>query len=300
MNGKALTYPIYETGLRSKTINVIAEAGSNKFLLQKINELGLPFDSVIVGLWARESEATAISSSGLLLVDFSVQQTAYLSLKDRANKFNNINLLTSNYNLINLTEKAFFMQPVPSALIDWNQSYIEISGQFPASNNTVFELVVLYTERILKKPFPNRFCFRNGEKQAGIRVSYFEINLNTVQNLYSFGNTNNIGLEDNAIILGIRTVQNVYPLSKKDVMTIQAIRSSYITLKRGTDSFIENLPIELNQYNQLFPDYNYFPMQPMDVTDLDWQSSGLNVKDLTTITNNTVFQFELIWYSTSA
>lgn len=290
-------YPMYEAGFRTKTLNIRTVAGGTKFLLQQINELGLPYNANIIAIWARPSSDAIKSSSNLFLVPLTLQQTAYISLKDRANKYNNINLLMSNFYIPELTNFAFFMQPVPSYLIDWNQSYIEISGVVAATASQVFELVVLYSEKKENVEFPNRFKFRNGNEQAGVRSAYFEVPLNSVQNLYSLGNTNNIGLETDAIILGFRTVKNAYPLSRKTEMATIPYESSYLTLKKGTDAIIDEFPIALNDYKQVMEEFNYFPIQPTLVSHIDWQQSKIDIKDTTGLTDAMVFQFELIWYS---
>lgn len=300
MNDKRLiTYPIYEDGFRAKTINVRTNAGGNKFLLQQINELGLPLDAIILGVWCRTSSDSIKSSNGQLLVSSALQQTAYISLKDRANKNNNINLLLSDYYMNNLVDSAFLMQPVPSVLIDWNQSYIEISGTTPAVNARVFEIVVLYTDRTkVGYPIKPMFCFRNNETLAGIRTTSFEINLNSSQSMYSFGNTSNVGLEQDAIVLGIRFLQNPYPLSGKTVLDTTSFNSCYISLKKGIDSVLDNYPAALTAYTKIFPDINYFPVRPFFVQEFDWQNSEIRFQDITNLTDAMVFQYELIWIST--
>jgi hypothetical protein len=290
-------YPMYEAGFRTKTLNIRTVAGGTKFLLQQINELGLPYNANVMAMWARPSDAATVSSSNLFQVPLNLQQTAYISLKDRANVYNNINLLMSNYYIPQLTQFAFFMQPVPSYLIDWNQSYIEISGAVAAGNNQVFELVVLYSEKRENIEFPNRFKFRNGNEQAGVRSAYFEIPLNGSQNQYSLGNTNNIGLETDAIILGFRTVKNAYPLTGKTTMDSAAYESSYLTLKKGTDAIIDEFPVALTSYSQVMEEYNYFPIQPTLVSHIDWQQSKIDVKNIAGLTDAMAFQYELIWYS---
>lgn len=292
-------YPIRETGFRTKTINVLTTAGGTKFPLQQINELGLPADSNILAIWARDSNDVTVSSNNNLQVSAALQNTAYLSLKDRVNKYNNINLLMSNYYIPELTNFAFFMQPVPSALVDWNQSFIEISGTTAATANRVFELVVLYTERCEAPEFENRFVFRNGNEQPGIRVTAFEIPLNGTQSQYSLGNTTNIGLESDAIVLGFSTRQNGFPLSRKTPMNAASFQSTYISLKRGTDSVIDEFPVAMTNYDQVIEEYNYFPIQPVLVNHIDWQQSKINIKNMAGMTDGMTFQFELYWYSQS-
>lgn len=291
-------YPLYQSGFRTKTINIRTQVGGTKFVLQQINELGLPKDANILAVWARESAATTVSSSNNLQVPKALQDTAYLSLKDRANVYNNINLLLSNYYVPDLTLFAFFMQPVPSMLIDWNQSFIEISGAVAsASSTTVFELVILYTEKCDVPEFDNRFIFRNGVKQPGIRITSFEIPINSVQNEYSLGNTSNIGLESDALVLGFRTKQNGFPLSKKTPIPTTNFNSTYLTLKKGTDYIIDDYPAAMINYAQVIEEYNYFPIQPILVEDMDWQASKINIKNMAGMADGMTFQYELVWYS---
>lgn len=290
-------YPIYESGFRTKTINIVTSAGGTKFPLQQNNDLGLPSDANILAVWARASDATTVSSSNNLQVSLAVQNTAYLSLKDRCNKWNNISLLTSNYYIPELTNFAFFMQPVPSLFVDWNQSFIEVSGAVAASANTVFELVVLYTEKCDTEEFKNRFAFRNGTQQPGVRITSFEIPLNATQTQYSLGNTTNIGLESDAIVLGFRTKQNGFPLSKDIPMDAAAFRSTYLSLKKGTDSIIDEFPVAMTNYSQVIEEYNYFPIQPTVVSQMDWKQSKIDIKNSAGMTNGMTFQFDLIWYS---
>ena len=84
MQHTKLEYPICQNGFKTKTINIRTQAGKTKFLLQQVNELGLPHDAQILAFWCREHVSTITSSNGLTLTTAAVFDNAYISLKDRA------------------------------------------------------------------------------------------------------------------------------------------------------------------------------------------------------------------------
>jgi hypothetical protein len=295
---KHLDYPACLNGFKAKTINVRTVAGGTKFLLQQINELGLPHDAEIYGLWCRNHDSKYISSNGLELVDTGIFENAYLNLKDRGNVYNKIDLMLGQFYLPRLAEKAYLFQPIPSALIDWNQSFIQINPRVSANDDQVFEIVVLYDSPGEIDLFPNRFIFRDGLELAGVREESFEINLNDTQREYSLSNTNNVGLPTNAIVLGFYLKNNNFPLyGKESVNTGGVVDSVYFTLKHGTELFIDHFPVQLNNYEQLISSLNYFPIVPTQVQSIDWQQSKIKLTTKSAVSNDMVFQFSLIWYS---
>jgi len=297
MQHQELDYPVCQNGFNCKTINIRTQAGKNKFLLQQVNELGLPHDANILALWTRTHTSTITASNGLSLVSTAVYNNSYISLKDRANKNNKIDLLLSEYYLPKLNEQAAFLQPVPSKLIDWNQSFIQINPRVAALNDQVFEIVVIYTDPNQVEEFPNRFVFRDGLELAGIRKAQFEVNLNTTQIKYPLSNSDNVGIPQDALILGFNLKNNNFPLFGTAGIDTSTLNSVYFSLKQGTCSFIDQFPAALNSYEQLISNFNYFPIRPTQVLAIDWQQSRIELNDLATVTNDMVFQFELIWWS---
>ncbi len=298
MKQQNIKYPICQNGFQAKTINIRTTAGGLKFYLQQVNELGLPYDCQILGMWVRIVNNTMTASNGLNLVDGNVLENAYISLKDKHSKSGKIDLLLSEYWFLDL-RRAKFLQPIDSKDIDWNQSFIQINPRATANDNEVFEIVVIYSNPGSEPEFPNRLLLRTGKNFAGLRISSYEIPLNTAQTQYSLSNSDNIGLPQNAIVMGFNTEQNEYPLFGELPQNNASLNSTYFTLKQGTCAFIDQFPVQLRHYNNLLESNQfYFPIVPTEVMAIDWQQSKIEIKDNTGIVDGMVFQFSLYWYST--
>jgi hypothetical protein len=294
---KAL-YPLHEDGFKAKSILIRASEGGTKFPFQQITEIGLPKNSKILAIWAREHDSGITASNGLKLVDSSVFENAYIALKDRANKTNSINLLLSDYSFLKLTQFAVWMQPIESQFIDWNQSFVRINPRASASDNTVFEALIIYSDPDREyQAFPNRFIFRSGLELSGKRISSFEVTLNSTETSYPLAtNGLNVALPDDAIVLGFTTTNDTPPLYGKEQMDPDALKSTYITFKQGTCEIIADFPCGgIDKYDQLVPDLNYFPIVPTEVNAFDWQQSKISIKDNTNITDDMTFQFSIVW-----
>ena len=295
--GSKMNYPICQNGFQAKTINIRTTAGGLKFNLQQINELGLPHDCNILGLWMRNQQDTIIASNGLNLVSGTVYQNSYLSLKDRSSSDGRIDLVFSEYGMVQLG-RAKFIQPIASSLIDWNQSFIQLNPRATAVDNAVYEIVVIYSSPDSEPEFPVRLQLRTGEQFAGLRIASFEVPLNPIQNQYPLSNTDNIGIPQDALIMGFSTQANQNPLFGEFAQNTQSARATYFTLKQGTCAFIDQFPASLNAYNLLLTESHfYFPIVPTQVMAIDWQQSKIEIKDLTGVTDGMVFQFTLYWWS---
>jgi hypothetical protein len=292
----AIKYPLCINGFKAKTINIRTTAGGTRFNLQQINELGLPREANILGLLMRVPNSSITSSNGNPLVDVSIFNNAYLSLKDRANSKNDINLLFSDYYLPNLAVFSEFVQPVPSQLIDWNQSFIRINPRVNAIDNSIFEIIVLYSDPCDNEKFPNRLIFRDGLEMSGKRLANFEVSLNATQKEYSLSNSDNVGIPTDAIILGFTTKNNAFPLYGTTGILTAALNSSYLTLKEGTCSIVDEFPAGIQAYNQIIESIKYFPIVPTDVLAMDWQQSKLVIKNNAGVTSDMVFQFGIVWW----
>ena len=298
MHKEQTEFPICQNGFQCKTINIRTTAGGLKFNLQQVNELGLPREAMILGIWVRTHDNTVTASNGLTLVDAAVFDNAYLSLKDRSSSSGQIDLVYSEYHYPELVT-ATFTQPIISANIDWNQSFLQINPRAVANDNQVFEMVIIYSDPCSEMEFPNRFEFRFGQDYAGCRISSFEVALNPLQTQYPLSNTDNIGLPQNALILGFSTRSNDFPLFGNASQPALSRLSSYITFKQGTCAFVDQYPVALDTYNNLLiPGCNYFPIVPTQTMAIDWQQSKLEILDNTGIVAGMVFQFSLWWYST--
>jgi hypothetical protein len=294
-------YPICQNGFKSKTITVNTFAGGTKFPLQQINEIGLPKDSLILAIWAREHDSTITANNGLKMVSSDIFSNSYLALKDRANRDNRINLLISDYPLLRLTQYAMWVQPIPSEFIDWSQSFIKVNPRVTTLNKTSFELIIIYSDPIDEyQDFPNRFLFRSGFELSGKRVSSFELKLNDTQKDYSLAtNGINIALPPDAIVLGFSTDANENPpLYGKEAIDSDALKSTYITFKQGTQDMNWEFPCGgIDKYDQLIPNLDYFPIVPTERKAIDWQLSKISIKDNSNITDDMSFQFSIIWAS---
>lgn len=292
-----MIYPICQNGFQAKTINIRTTAGGLKFNLQQINELGLPRDCSILGLWLRQSDSAVTSSNNLALVSAAVQRNSYLSLKDRSSYDGRIDLVFSEFGL-NKILRAKFVQPINSELIDWNQSYIQMNPRATAIDNAVYEIVVIYSDAGSEPDFPSRLFLRTGESFAGLRIASFEVPLNTIQTKYPLSNTDNIGLPKNSLVMGFSTNPNDNPLFGEFGQNAASLNCTYFTLKQGTCSFVDEFPAALNNYDLLLQgSHFYFPVVPTQVMAIDWQQSHINITDNTGIVDGMVFQFSLYWYS---
>lgn len=291
-----MKYPTKQNGFQTKTVYIRTVAGGLKFNLQQVNELGLPQNALILGIQTRLHTNTIIGANNLPLVDNSVYNNAYISLKDRSSASGKIDLLLSEYPLSYLQRfKTEFIQPVESCLIDWNQSYIQINPRATANDNEVFELIIYYSDMEDDQPFPNRFLFRNGEEFSGERIATFDVPLNTVQTQYALSNTNNIGLPQDAIILGFSTHYNSNPLYNES-QSFDSYNSTYFTLKQGTCAFVDQYPVNNTNYDNLIGTNNYVPIVPTNVMAIDWQQSKIEIKDTTGLANDQAFNFSLYWW----
>jgi hypothetical protein len=284
-------------GFRAKTINVRTFTGSDKFELQKSNELGLPKGSIVVGFMAREHSKDKTSSNGKSLVASEVFENAYLSIKIHK-PGEPISLLLDTYYLPDVVDKTILCEPTKSEYFDWNNSFISINDRvFPdLVDGNVIELVVLYQPFIENRcTLPSSFNFRTGVSLLGTRRATKFLPLLINQEEYPLSNTTNIGIPRGAWIVGFSTLDNPFPL-KGEPMNNDSYDSAYLTLKRKTDCFIENLPIELVDYQDvLFSNVNYFPIEPVNVLEIDWPNSILKIKKNTAAVTGQVFQFTLIY-----
>ena len=290
-------FPVCQNGFQYKTINIRTTAGGLKFNLQQVNELGLPHDCLILGFWVRAHVDTTISSNNIPLVAAAVFDNSYISLKDRASKTGKIDLVLSEYHFPDLQAAKLF-QPIVSRNIDWNQSFIQINPRATAVDNRVFEIVVIYSSPVNEKAFPNRLKLRTGQEFAGSRIASFEVALNVTQTEYSLSNSDNIGLPQDALILGFRCVNNQLPLFGTSSMLNQNFLCTYFTLKQGTCAFVDQYPVSMNATaNLLGVQYDYVPIVPTQVMAIDWQQSKIQINDMTGLLAGTVFQFSLWWWS---
>lgn len=283
-------------GIKSKTIYIETSVGANKFRMQLNNELGLPKDSIILGMQTRSQFInTYIGANNLSLVNTNVFDNSYLTLKYR-NEYNNIVDILSEVYLPDLNRVLIF-DPVPSYCIDWNESFIQINNRALADVNNLecYEIVVYYIDNCTE--FKPKQIYFNGLEYAGIKKARFEISLNATQRQYKLSNTPNIGLNQDSTIIGFSTDQNEFPLTG-DRIPAQNKNSIYFTLKKGTESFIESFPAIVNRSNngaQFFYDLEYVPIVPTKNNEIDWQQSNILVQDIAGITTDMVFSFDLYW-----
>lgn len=284
-------------GLRTKTINIRVVAGSNKFYLQQNNNLGLPKNALILGILCRTHNDFIVASNRAQLVKATVFENSYLSLKVIEKR--GISLLAGNYYLPDAVNRALLVEPTMSIDIDWNESFITINKRAVPDVQTgqVIEMVVLYSEMDPANIFtlPIKFELNTGEKLQGIRKQHIEIPINTTQSIYPLSNTTNIGLPQDAWVIGYSTTQNSKALFG-ETMNSDTVNCTYLNLKRGTDSFIEFFPTILSNYqNTLFPDLDYVPIEPIPVLNMDWMSSNFQINDLTLAATDQFFQLGLVW-----
>ncbi len=294
-------FPVCQNGFQYKTINVRTTAGALKFNLQQVNELGLPHDCQILSLWVRTSDLVFTSSNNLPLVTTAIWNQAYISLKDKSSASGKIDLVLSEHWLPDLLIAQMF-QPIMSKNIDWNQSFIQINPRVTALDNQVFEIVVIYSSPGSEPEFPNRLKLRTGQEFSGCRLANFEVPLNVTQTQYSLSNSDNIGIPQDALILGFKCQNNRDPLFGNSSMLNVQFNSSYITFKQGTCAFVDQFPISLSSLPNrtlLGVAYNYVPIVPTQVLAIDWQQSKLEIMDMTGLLAGTVFQFGLWWWSPS-
>lgn len=284
-------------GFRAKTINIFLGASTTKFRLQNNNELGLPGNAIIQAIQCRTPTNDGRVSNGDNMVNATVFANSYLNLKYRKSN-RKIDLLTQAYYLPNLITNALFLNPVESCAIDWNESFIQINQRAQSSVvvGSFYELIIYYSIECEEKVFSNRLKFRSGYKRLGIQVAKFEIEIFSGQPIYRISNTENVGLPLDAWVVGYNTSQPAFPLSDGITQGLSK-SSSFITLKRGTELFIDAYPTEIVNYKTaLIPDFNYMPIEPIEVIKVDWSNSFLQIFNNSIIASTEIFSFELYWF----
>ena len=282
-------------GLRSKTINVFAKASTTQFKLQNNNELGLPKDAIIVALQCRTPSTDGRVNNGQAMIAEAVFDKAYLNLKYRKISDNKIDHVMENYYLPRLVTDALFFLPVASCRIDWNQSFIQIKrdAQADVVPGTYFEFVVHYITAEAPSELENRFCFRTGFERLGIQVKHIELALDPAQNIVKISNTENVGLPLDGCLVGFSTSQPDFPLTG-DKQSDASLKRTFLTLKKGTLAFIDAYPVEISNYKDtLFPEIDYFPIEPIWVNQIDWNQSFIQIFDTTSITDAMKFSLDL-------
>lgn len=297
-----MDYNLQQTiyGLKSKTIYISNQETDLKTYFQKNYNLGLPSGSMVVGIMTRGHEKQKIGANNKPLVNGTVYRNSYITVKDHANPSGGrIIPLLSQYYMSDINEKAVFWEPRPAECIDWNNSYIEIAERAEAdiSPNEVYEIIVMYYDDCNTK-IKNRFNLRNGDTKAGVRKSYFEINLQADLEEYPLSNNPSIELPKDAFVIGFNLSNNENPLTGQNGIDGDALDSTYLTLKDGTRIFIEDFPCQIEDYvEKLFSNSDYFLIPPTPVGDIDWQQSKINVKRADLLDNTMVFQYYLIYYT---
>jgi hypothetical protein len=282
-------------GFRAKTVNIRTYTGVTKFELQQSNELGLPENSIVTGIMVRQHSKDKKASNYEDLVASEVFENAYITLKSHR-KTEGISTILDTCYLPEGIDRSFLFEPIKSQYIDWNNSFISINKRAKPDlvDNRVIELVIIY------RPFQictleSGFNFRTGVKLLGTRrrTKFLPLVSGRVENPLS--GSANVGLPRNSWVVGFSTLSNQFPL-EGEPMSSDAYSSSFLTLKRMTDCFIESFPIELVDYQDvLFPDLDYFPIEPVKVLDLDWESSKLNINNGVNAITGQVFQIQLIY-----
>lgn len=289
------------TGFKLKTINIPLFAnGSNvRFQLQQNNELGLPKDAIILGIVTRTHEATYKSSSNRNLADKEVYENAFLTLKSIQGGGMTTEIV-GDHPVMDMSERALWIEPNKSTQIDWYSSYISIAPRALSNvtDNAVIELVVIYTtcEGEYKLNYNQKFF--TGQCLYGSRRQRYERKLNTSQTQYDVSNSVNIGIPSGSWIVGFSLKLKDFPKTG-DVQSAQSFNSTYITLKRGLESIVDRFPVSIgsntNYQSLLLPALDYIPLQPLPVEEWDFNQSFFELRDNTGVTDNQVFQISLIW-----
>lgn len=289
-------------GLRTKTISVFTSASTTKFNLQNNNELGLPDDAVIFAIQARTPDsAKGTTPTGAAMVNTTVFNASYLFLKVR-DKNGKIDLLTQAYYMPFLVTTSLFLDPSKSCNIDWNESYIQINESAKASVNVLesYEIMVHYFVDcpFIENPHTlvhNKLEFRTGQTELGTRRARFELSLTPNIPIYRLSNTENIGLPLDAVLIGFDVQQPAITLKNGTKIT-DALKSAFLTIKKGTNAFIDAYPMEkIQTKDSLIDGLDYFPIDPVQVNQLDWNSSFIQIFKSNLILSGELLSIELIW-----
>lgn len=294
-------HPVHLKGFHTKTILVRVPQGTETIVLQKSNDLGLPDNLLITGFLVRPHNIDKVTYDNRRLVEATVFENAFLNLHVKNAKTQQVEVMLSQVPLQGIADTgAKMITPTLAGNVDWSSSHIALNKTAVSAvlnSDTVFEMVVLYTSGeadntpLLYHPIN----FRTGSYYAGANCLHKQLLLNDNQTKYSLSNTNTFGMPREALVLGF-SLEQYSTLLKGKAMNDLSITNGYFSLQQGSTLFIENLPLEMIEYKSLLPfNLDYFPIVPVEAQAINWQSSCINLLDISNVDDDEYFQIRLRW-----
>jgi hypothetical protein len=275
-------------GYGYKNVTIPTEFGTDTYYIATQTSLGLPDSAVILGIAYRTSKDVALSAGTSINARpiTGVQSFSQLTIRDIETKdIISSQPLYSDVNELFLDAGVIWFEPRRVDEIDWERSIIRVPQNYLPSvvDDEDFELVLIYwDERSSCNVFP-AIENRTGFVTEGIRSKQIEIIERTGVQYYSLAKNSTIGIDDEAIIVGIG-LSYFNKVSTTGTTLSSSAKAGFLNLKRRTTLFSDNFPIQIGQSINL-PNFSnnyakYIPIQPTKSRELDWEGSTLFISDI--------------------
>lgn len=267
------------TGFSYKNLTIDLENNELDYYLSSIYNLGLPKDSLIMGIGWRMPDngivSGSVSKEGFRLCSNTAWQDAELTLKDANTRtiISRLPLTTYPPDLVSgadvLGSNTIWFEPRKAFEIDWANSSINFSSN-PVINPLLeyqAELIIIYYDKNYAEEMDNQINFKSNISVQGVRYTSLEIEQEANKQPYKLAKNSTIGINGNSILVGIAF--QYYNLSN--------IGESFLTLKRHQTTMLDSVPLQYARsvYNtpNLSKQSNWFPIQPTKIKDIDWEAS---------------------------
>lgn len=274
-----------------KNITIECENGRLSYNIATQYNLGLPPESILCGISYRmffqERIETAFSVNARPILSSEYLEQGFITLRD----IETIDVLSSQPLYTNITENetgtpiqsgVIWHEPRKIGEIDWQRSIISFPNwlfpdEFILGNYDIELQVIYYNPEESCKILP-QLTDRTGFSQEGTRSKMVEIIQRDGVQYYSISKNSTIGIDKNAIIIGIGL--NYYAKVSSTYATKAAgLDCTFLTIKDRYRTIVNNLPISLGQSeNNISLQKNiqkYLPIQPTKCCDFDWEGSQL-------------------------
>jgi hypothetical protein len=279
-------------GYYYKTLTVTTSLGVRQYPIASNYDLGLPEDSIILGMFVRRLPdgpgSGARSQNGKPIVRFEVNRNSFITIKDRQTE-----TVIYRYNYALMQRSPVYFTKKIAAGIDWSNSILEISPNCADANivdGEDFELILIYApcDSYITK---ENFRLRSGSIHENYQYNYTQIPLTTGFTTYNLSRQNNIGLDEKFYLVGL-DIRRPNPFNG---IVPSRLNCAFLTLKRKTYNYVENLPLLLDGYPQINWDKPYIPINPIKMGEMDWNNSTLTFTDPAGPTTGQTFTVGLIY-----
>jgi hypothetical protein len=268
------------TGFSYKNLTIDIEDNELEYNLSTIYNLGLPKDSLIVGIAWRMPDSTGVlsqsfSKEGLRLCSNTAWQGAELTLKDVETRtiISRLPLTTypPDFTIEDdvLGSNTIWFEPRRAEEIDWANSTIVFESNPSLSPLVDYqaEFVIIYYDKNYAQEMNNQINFRSNISVQGVRYASLEIEQFTNKLEYKLAKNSTIGINGNSILVGIAF----------QYYNLDNIGQSFLTLKRHQTTIVDAMPVQYARSSWNNPNIskqsNWLPVQPTKIKDIDWEAS---------------------------